>query len=142
MKSILKNKNIFSIIFLLCLILLLSILKINNYIFLLISILFHVFLILIIKDIIRRNSISFSKKEKIFLVILTTSLIILYSISIFTRKFIYYWDFSCYYNLQLDTIKSYQSGLITGIKQLVGSTWAGEYGSLLSYIPSHGLRSA
>ena len=135
MKSILKNKNIFSIIFLLCLILLLSILKINNYIFLLGSILFHVFLILIIKDIIRRNSISFSKKEKIFLVILTTSLIILYSISIFTRKFIYYWDFSCYYNLQLDTIKSYQSGLISGIKQLVGSTWAGEYGSLLSYIP-------
>ena len=135
MKSILKNKNIFSIIFLLCLILLLSIFKINNYIFLLISILFHVFLILIIKDIIRRNSISFSKKEKIFLVILTTSLIILYSISIFTRKFIYYWDFSCYYNLQLDTIKAYQSGLISGIKQLIGSTWAGEYGSLLSYIP-------
>ena len=66
MKSILKNKNIFSIIFLLCLILLLSILKINNYIFLLISILFHVFLILIIKNIIRRNSISFSKKESYF----------------------------------------------------------------------------
>ena len=135
MKSILKNKNIFSIIFLLCLIIILSVLNISNYIFLLTSILFHVVLILIIKDIIKRNNILFSKKEIIFLILLIFVIIIIYSISIFTRKFIYYWDFSCYYNLQLDTIKSYQSGLITGIKQLVGSTWAGEYGSLLSYIP-------
>lgn len=135
MKSILKNKNIFSIIFLLCLIIILSVLNISNYIFLLTSILFHVVLILIIKDIIKRNNILFSKKKIIFLILLIFVIIIIYSISIFTRKFIYYWDFSCYYNLQLDTIKSYQSGLITGIKQLVGSTWAGEYGSLLSYIP-------
>ena len=58
-----------------------------------------------------------------------------YIYSIKTRLFIYYWDYSCYYNIQLDLIQAFENGLFSGLKQFIGSTWSGECGSFLNFFP-------
>ena len=137
MKDYLKeNKKLHIIFFLsILLILLFSIFKINNLIFISCSIAVNIFLIEIIRYIRKKLDIKISTKEKIFLTITILLIITYYICSIFTRKFIYYWDFACYYNIQLQSIETFKQGLIEGVKYFIGSTWSGEYGNFLSFFP-------
>lgn len=140
MKNIQKLNKVDKIIYILFVIILLTIFilglfKINNILFLLLSILANFFLILIFKFIIKKLNINFSKKEKISIFISIIFIYLFYFISIVGRKFIYYWDYSCYYNIQLSTINAFKTSLFEGIKYFVGSTWSGEYGNFLSFFP-------
>lgn len=130
-----NNKLILMLITLIILTLLSSLLKLNYLIFPLISLCVNFFLIIILKSIFSILKLEFSKKEKIILIAFIIIIYIFYFISILNRKFIYYWDYSCYYNLQTLTQDSFLNGLLTGIKSFLGSTWSGEYGNFLSFFP-------
>lgn len=124
-----------SFILILLLTLILGLLNVNTLLLTLISILANFFLILIYKYIIKKLNTNFSKKEKICIFASISFIYIFYFISIIGRKFIYYWDYSCYYNIQLSTIAKFETSLLDGIKYFVGSTWSGEYGNFLSFFP-------
>lgn len=97
------------------------------------SIAANLFLIMIFKYLIKRFNIKFSTKEKIFIILLIILLYTFYIISILTRKFIYYMDFSCYYNLQNELSDAFGISLFRGIRYFGGGTWSGEYGTFLSF---------
>lgn len=131
-----KEKKYLIVLFGLILIsLFFSLIKLNNLILLTLSISANIFLLFIIKLVIEKFKIEFTKKEKIIILTEITIIILLYLYSILSRRFIYYWDFSCYYNLQLDLIQSFNNGFISGIRTFVGSTWSGEYGCFLNFFP-------
>lgn len=131
-----KEKNYIIIFFSLILIsLFFNLLNINKFILLPLSIFSNLLLIFIIKLIIEKFKITFTKKEIIIIFLEILLLYIFYFYSILTRKFIYYWDYSCYYDIQLDLIGTFENGLISGIKRFVGSTWSGEYGYFLNFFP-------
>lgn len=115
--------------------LLLGLLRVKNIPFLLLSISLNIFLITIIKIIIKLLKIEFSSKEKKYIAISIIVMYLFYLISIMTRKFIYYWDFSCYYNIQAEIESAFNTNIFKGLRHLVGSTWAGEYGSFLCFFP-------
>ena len=113
----------------------LALIKKNNYLLLLLSIIANLFLIIIYKNIIKKYEIKFTKFQKIFILLTIVALYIFYFISLINRNFIYYWDYSCYYNIQLKTKETFSIGLMDGIRYFVGSTWSGEYGNFLSFFP-------
>ena len=135
MNKFFKDIKIYHIIFLISVfqILFLSILKINNLLFVSCSITANIFLIGIIKYIKEKLNIKLSSKEKIIIVLSVLITYAFYFYSVLNRKFIYYWDFSCYYNIQIQTIEAFNRGLIAGIRSFVGSTYSGEYGNFLSF---------
>lgn len=138
MKNILnkENKNyliIFSV--LIFLLIITSIFNIKNIPFLVISLFTNLFIIFTIRNTKRILKIDFSKKEKIVIICSIIILYLFYTISILSRKFIYYWDFSCYYNIQLTTIEKFNTSFMEGARYFVGSTWSGEYGNFLTFIP-------
>ena len=137
MKKILNKKNSLYIFFIISILLflILGLLKINSYTFLVASISLNILFIIIIKEIINKFKIRFTKKELLIIVLSIIALYLFYIVAILTRKFIYYWDYSCYYNLQIKTINYFNNGLIIGIKSFIYSTWEGEYGSFLNFIP-------
>lgn len=137
MNHYLKNNKILHIIFLVSfiLIILFAILKINSLLFISCSIFANILLIEIIKCIIDKLQIKISNKEKLFLLIIILLIYSFYLYSILTRKFIYYWDFSCYYDIQMKSIETFKKGLFEGIRFFVGSTWSGEYGSFITFFP-------
>lgn len=137
MKEIFKNNKYFIISFITTLVLglITSILKIKNISFVLFSLSANIFVITLIKMIIKKIKIKFSKKEKIGIIISILILYLFYFISILGRKFIYYWDFSCYYNLQIEAETLFNTSLFDGIRGFIGSTWSGEYGSFLTFFP-------
>lgn len=137
MNKFFKDIKIYHIIFLISVfqILFLSILKINNLLFVSCSITANIFLIGIIKYIKEKLNIKLSSKEKIIIVLSVLITYAFYFYSVLNRKFIYYWDFSCYYNIQIQTIEAFNRGLIEGIRSFVGSTYSGEYGNFLSFFP-------
>ncbi len=135
-----KTKKKFNILYKLLLIelfliLLFGILKINKPLFITISIFANTFLITIIKEVSTLLNIKFNKYQKITIICSILLLYVFYFISIYKRNFIYYWDYSCYYNIQLSTQQSFNRGLIEGIRYFVGSTWSGEYGNFISFFP-------
>lgn len=131
-----KKKFLYSIFILsVMLFFIFGLLKINNYIFFMASVSINIFLLLLIKQIIKKFKIKFNKKEIIILIIVTLSAYLFYIISIMTRKFIYYWDYSCYYNIQLKMIDCFKNGIEPGLRALIYSTWEGEYGTFLNFIP-------
>ena len=135
-----KNKKSFSPFFFGCLIgfilgFLLDLLNVKNIPFLIFSININILFIYIIKFTMTKLNIEFSKKEKRYILITIFGILLFYLISILLRKFIYYWDFSCYYGIQNDIENAFNISIFDGIKQLVGSTWSGEYGSFLSFFP-------
>ncbi len=136
MKKILSNKNI--IIFLIInfiLILLFGLFKINNITLLFSSIFVNAFSLFLLKLVFQLLNIKFTKKEKILIISLILFIYIFYFISITTRKFIYYWDYSCYYNIQIALEEAFSTSLFEGIKRFLSSTWSGEYGNFLSFFP-------
>ena len=137
MKDLLEHNKTFLKIYgtIICLIVLLSLFGYNKITFFLVSVLVNTFIINILKETKRTLKIEFSKIELgiIFGVVLLGYLY--YGLSLLTRNFIYYWDYSCYYNIQIETIEHFSNGLIEGIRSFVGSTWSGEYGNFLSFIP-------
>ena len=137
MKKYFTKNNILYIIFSLSIILFLifGLLKLNKITFFTASISLNLLLIIIIKEVIKKFRIKFSKRELLIISSLIVLLYVFYITSILTRKFIYYGDYSCYYNIQIDTIDKFNNGLITGIKSFISSTWAGEYGSFIHFIP-------
>ena len=137
MKEYIKNNKILSITFItsIVLILLFFVLKVNKLLFFTCSITANIFLIALIKYIREKLKIKFTTKEKMFLVGTIIAIYIFYIISLLTRKFIYYWDFSCYYGMQITQIEAFERGLIEGARSFVGSTWAGEYGTFLTFFP-------
>lgn len=137
MKDYLKKNKIEHIIFFisLFLIIIFSLLKINSLIFLSCSITTNLFLIGIIKYIKEKLNIILSRKERLFFIGILIIIYIFYIYSVLTRKFIYYWDFSCYYDMQMQTIEAFKKGLTEGIRFFIGSTWSGEYGNFLSFFP-------
>lgn len=135
MKNIIEKNKIYISFFIIS-ILISIIMIINKYkLFLLCSIITNLFLILLIKLIYKKLMIKYTKLEKVFVVISILFVDIFYLYSIITRKFIYYWDYSCYYNIQNTTIKIFENSLYNGIKSIFISTWGGEYGNFLSFFP-------
>ena len=134
-KWIKDNKKWLEIyVLLIALTILFSVIKKGELSFFLISLCINVFLVHIIHESKKVLKINWSKKEKIFISVAILSIYLFYLISLLTRNFIYYWDFACYYNIQIDTIDRFREGLFSGIRSLVGSTWGGEYGNFLSFI--------
>ncbi len=112
-----------------------AVFKINSFVFPVISLCLNIFLIIIIKEIKKILNIRFSKLQKIVMILCIIIIYLFYFISVINRKFIYYWDFSCYYNLQIGLEESFNVGIFSGIKSFIGSTWSGEYGNFLSFFP-------
>lgn len=137
MKPFIKKERIFMIVFfsLILLSLFFNIINLKQFIIYPISLSANLFLIFIIKLIIEKFKITYSKTELLFLIIEIIGIELFYIYSIKTRLFIYYWDYSCYYNIQLDLIQAFENGLFSGLKQFIGSTWSGEYGSFLNFFP-------
>ncbi len=137
MKQIFKKENLLYIVFCIILILILGLNALNKteYSFFLISILANLFLIIIYQKIIQKLKIEFTKKQKIVIGISIITVYLFYIISILNRNFIYYWDYSCYYNIQIATQEKFSVGLFEGIRYFIGSTWSGEYGNFLSFFP-------
>ena len=135
LKNIKKEDKIFCLIFgiILSLVILLNIFDVTKFTFLLLSALANLVLIFIYKKCIRLFKVKFDKKQKLFILFLILLIYIFYFYSILTRNFIYYWDYSCYYNLQLITESNFDISLLQGIKGVIGSTWSGEYGTFLSF---------
>lgn len=129
-KILYSSLGIFIIISLLC-----GLFKLNSYTFFFLSVAANIFLIIIFKLVKRVLNINFNKKQKIIMLISIFLIYLFYFISILNRKFIYYWDFSCYYNLQTTLEDSFNISLFDGIKSFIGSTWSGEYGNFLSFFP-------
>lgn len=131
-----NDKILFSVLTILIILpLLLGILNINKINFLLFSISANLFLVIILKLIKKILNINFTKKQKIIMLISILLIYIFYFISVLNRKFIYYWDFSCYYNIQIALENSFNTSLFSGIRSFISSTWSGEYGNFLSFFP-------
>lgn len=131
-----KDKIIYStFIVLTLLILCINFIFPTTYSFFLISILANSFLILVFKEVLKLLKIKFTTKEKIAIVIAILSMYAFYIISLSNRNFLYFADFSCYYNITLTSKEKFTSGLIEGIRYFGGSTWSGEYGSFLTFFP-------
>ena len=124
---------IYLIAFLICF--LLSLFKVKYIPFVILSVITNILFIMVIRSTISKLKIEFSKKEKRYILITIFGLLLFYLISVLLRKYIYYWDFSCYYGIQGDIENAFNTSIFDGIKQLVGSTWSGEYGSFLSFFP-------
>ena len=137
MKKFLKKENILYIIstFILVIVLLLSLINKTKYIFFLLSILSNLVLIIIFKEILKKLKIKFTKKEKIIILSTIILVYIFYIISVITRNFIYYWDYSCYYNIQTMAKEKFTTSILSGLRYFIGSTWSGEYGSFLTFFP-------
>ena len=137
MKKIFKDNKVLILSFIIFLVLgiLLGLLKVKNIPFTCFSIAANIFLITLIKMIITKFKIKFSQKEKITLILAILLLFIFYFISVLGRKFIYYWDFSCYYNIQIESVQRFNESLMSGLRFFIGSTWSGEYGSFLTFFP-------
>ena len=137
MKKLFNKKNILYTFFIFSIILFLifGLLKINNYTFFIASVSLNILFLIILKIIVNKFKIKFTKKEILIIILSIGVLYLFYIIAILTRKFIYYWDYSCYYNIQIKTINYFNKGIIIGIKSFINSTWEGEYGSFLNFIP-------
>ena len=137
MKKIYKeNKNLILSFFSFALLgILLGLLKVKNIPFVLLSVSLNLFFITMIKVAMKILKIEFNKKEKKVIATTIVGVLIFYIISIIFRKFIYYWDFSCYYGIQTSVEEAFNTNIFSGIRHLVGSTWAGEYGSFLCFFP-------
>lgn len=133
----LKENNRFIIInlFTLLLIIILNIFKVKSINFLLLSFILNLFILKIIKEVLNILNIKFTKKEKKLILLIIGFNYLFYFFSLVNRNFIYYWDYSCYYNIQIESIERFNEGLSSGIRYFVGSSWSGEYGNFLSFIP-------
>ena len=112
-----------------------SLVKIKNLTFVSLSIAANIFLIALIKIIKDKLKIKWNKYEKISIIAIILVLYTFYFISILGRKFIYYWDFYCYYNLQIGAEEFFNINILEGIRNFIGSTWSGEYGTFISFFP-------
>lgn len=134
-KWIKENRNwLISYVVLVVFTLFFALIKQNQISFFCISLFINVFLVHIIhlsKNVLK---IKWTKKEKIIISIAILFIYLFYFISLISRNFIYYWDYACYYNIQIETIDRFKEGLFSGIRSLVSSTWGGEYGNFLSFI--------
>ncbi len=111
----------------------LGLLKIKNVPFVLFSIAANTFTITLIRMIIKNNKIKWNKTEKIWIITSILVLYLFYFISVLGRKFIYYWDYACYYHIQLGVENFFNISLYEGLRDFVGSTWSGEYGTFLTF---------
>ena len=135
-KYIKQNKGFFiSYGVIIGMILLLTLLKINNATFFLLSLFLNIMLIQGIKEIQKVLKIEFTLKQKIYIICAILAIYLFYSLSLLTRNFVYYWDYSCYYNIQLESMEHFLLGPLSGIRYFIGSTWSGDYGNFLSFIP-------
>ena len=137
MKEFLDRNKIFLKIYgtIIILIVLLSLFKINNLTFFLSSIFLNTLIINVLFEVKRVLKIEFSKIDYSIIIGIILLGYLYYGISLLTRNFIYYWDYSCYYNIQIETIDHFSHSLFEGIRSFIGSTWSGEYGNFLSFVP-------
>lgn len=137
MKKLIKQNKIIYIGFLILLLFvpILTFAEKNEYLLLLLSIISNLFLIIIYRNIIKKYEIKFTKIQKVIILLVILLIYIFYFISLINRNFIYYWDYSCYYNIQLKTKETFSLGLMDGIRYFIGSTYSGEYGNFLSFFP-------
>lgn len=137
MKKIVLKKNVLYIILgvFICLFFLFGILKQGTIAFLFASLSMNLFFIIILEYIYQTGKIKLNSKELTILLICIVTTYGFYTYSILDSNFIYYWDFSCYYNIQIGTIEAFQESLFNGIKYFIGSTYSGEYGNFLSFFP-------
>lgn len=136
MRYIKDNKKFISTIILtLLFIIILNVFKVKSISFLLLSLLVNIIFIKGILEVLKILNIKFSKKEKLIIILVICFNYLFYLFSLINRNFIYYWDYSCYYNIQMESIERFNEGLSSGIRYFIGSTWSGEYGNFLSFIP-------
>lgn len=132
-KLFLLDKIMYFVFIILMLILLHNFVYPTTYSFALVGILFNLFLILIFIKIFRILEIKFTKKQLILILFVILMIYIYYLLDIMNRKFIYYSDFTCYYNITLNLRERFSSGLMNGISSFVESTSSGEYGSFITF---------
>ena len=137
MKELLSHNKTFLKIYatIMGLVVLLSLFHFNKITFFLLSILVNTLIINVIIETKRLLKVKFSKTDYGIIIGMILIVYLFYELSILTRQFVYYWDYACYYNIQLDTIARFEESLFSGIRYFVGSTWSGEYGNFLSFIP-------
>ena len=123
----------FGVIFFL--VLLFGLFRVNKFLLFLLSIEANLFLIFIFRYIIKKNNFKFDSFQKKLIFIMIGLIYLFYFFSIINRKFIYYWDYSTYYNLQMFTRNSFSEGLFVGIRKFIMSTWSGKYGNFISFFP-------
>ena len=113
----------FGVIFFL--VLLFGLFRVNKFLLFLLSIEANLFLIFIFRYIIKKNNFKFDSFQKKLIFIMIGLIYLFYFFSIINRKFIYYWDYSTYYNLQMFTRNSFSEGLFVGTRKFIMSTWSG-----------------
>ena len=98
------------------------------YIFSIIALAFLVFIICKVKKI---ADIKFDKKEKVAIIVAIIVSAIIYAVLLFTRKYIYQWDNSIYYFNQLNLLDKFNFGFLSGIKEIISTTYRSDYGDFL-----------
>ncbi len=90
------------------------------------------FLILLIFEVSKIAKVNLKDKQFIFLNSVTIIAIFsIYAYVVLTRKMIYTWDNSCYYLRQLYLLEKFDANFITGIKEIIKTTYYNDYGYFL-----------
>lgn len=87
----------------------------------------HAALIGLIFRTIKVSKIEFDDYEKRVIAIVIFLVILCYTIIIAERKFIYFWDFSNYYNIQMDFHNACQNSFLDAIRYIIRSIELSDY---------------
>ena len=89
------------------------------------------FLIISIYLVLKKINLKFNKKFIIYssIILLCCSLMYVYIIK--NTKQIYTWDQRCYYELQIELLKKFETKFLSGIKSIIVTTYKEDYGSFL-----------
>lgn len=71
------------------------------------------------------------RKGAIVVGIASILIILIYAYIVLSRQYIYTWDNACYYMKQLTLLDKFNNGFLSGIKEIVKTTYAHDYGSFL-----------
>lgn len=90
------------------------------------------FMIFFVYQIYKISRVELNKNEKWLLFISIIGLAIVFSYVIITRRNIYIWDYSYYYNKQIDFLEIYQNnGFFSFLKAFIRTTYYDDYGGFL-----------
>lgn len=94
---------------------------VENIFFPILSIFANLMVCKMIQLIISMGNVQFSKEHIAVMIISFLGISVYYIYSLYTRKFIYYWDYSCYLNMQYEIEKVFADNIISGIFKLIES---------------------
>ena len=89
------------------------------------------FLGLLIYETQKKCNVSIKRKGIALVAISSIIIIAFYAFVVYTRQYIYTLDNGCYYIKQLNLLDKFNAGFLEGIKEIVKTTYAQDYGSFL-----------